>query len=141
MELIYLWVEDYKNIKKQCFNFSPRFTCKYDEDTKVQAVMEKYLEESDFHWRGLGDIPKSGMSLHAEYDGYNAQKKYDAILPKTPIDDHKLCICGDILKGKASQPECSIFGTACKPTTPIGSCMVSSEGACAAYYKYGNLIS
>ncbi|HID66524.1 MAG TPA: hydrogenase formation protein HypD, partial [Aquificaceae bacterium] len=51
-----------------------------------------------------------------------------------------LCICGDILRGMAKPQECTIFGTACKPTTPIGSCMVSSEGACAAYYKYGNLI-
>jgi hydrogenase expression/formation protein HypD len=71
---------------------------------------------------------------------YNAEEVYKSTLPNTPIDDHKLCICGDILKGKANPPQCTIFGTACKPSTPIGSCMVSSEGACAAYYKYGNLL-
>jgi len=107
---------------------------------KAQALNDKYFHKVDFRWRGLGDIPQSGMGLKSEYDRYNAEKIYDAILPKEEINDHKLCICGDILKGKASPPQCSIFGTACKPTTPVGSCMVSSEGACSAYYKYGNLV-
>lgn len=107
---------------------------------KAQAMNEKYFEISDFRWRGLGDIPQSGLRLRDEFDRYNAEKIYDSVLPKEEINDHKLCICGDILKGKASPPQCSIFGTACKPTTPVGSCMVSSEGACSAYYKYGNLV-
>ena len=108
-------------------------------NTKAQEMVNKYFEKADFRWRGLGDIPQSGLGLRAEYDKYNAEKLYDALLPKEEINDHKLCICGDILKGKATPPECSIFGTACKPASPVGSCMVSSEGACAAYYKYGNL--
>ncbi len=112
----------------------------YEGNTKAQALIENYLQKADFRWRGLGDIPESGLRLRDEYDKYNAEKIYDAVLPKEAIDDHKLCICGDILKGKATPPECTIFGTACKPTTPYGSCMVSSEGACAAYYKYGNLL-
>jgi len=108
---------------------------------RAQELNEKYFEKAqNFRWRGLGDIPKSGLKLRDEYNAYNAEILYKDILTKEPIDDHKLCICGDILKGKASPPECSIFGTACKPTSPIGSCMVSSEGACAAYYKYGNLL-
>ncbi|MCX6052164.1 MAG: hydrogenase formation protein HypD [Campylobacterales bacterium] len=108
---------------------------------KAQELIEKYFEKAqNFRWRGLGDIPKSGLKLRAEFDAYNAEVIYKDILPHEPIDDHKLCICGDILKGKANPPECKIFGTACKPTSPIGSCMVSSEGACAAYYKYGNLM-
>lgn len=107
---------------------------------RAQELNEKYFEKAqNFRWRGLGDIPKSGLKLRDEYNAYNAEIIYNDILPKEPIDDHKLCICGDILKGKASPPACSIFGTACKPTSPVGSCMVSSEGACAAYYKYGNL--
>ena len=112
----------------------------YDGNLKAQAMVDKYLEKADFRWRGLGDIPQSGLKLRSEYDKYNAEIIYNDILPFEPIDDHKLCICGDILKGKANPPECSIFGTACKPSSPVGSCMVSSEGACAAYYKYGNLI-
>ncbi|WP_345978546.1 hydrogenase formation protein HypD [Sulfurimonas sp. HSL3-2] len=108
---------------------------------KAQELIEKYFQKADlFKWRGLGNIPKSGLRLRDEYDSYNVENIYKNVLPTEEINDHKLCICGDILKGKATPPECSIFGTACKPITPIGSCMVSSEGACAAYYKYGNLI-
>lgn len=108
---------------------------------KAQALNEKYFEKAqNFRWRGLGDIPRSGLRLKPEYDLYNAEIIYKDVLPTQEIDDHKLCICGDILRGKATPPQCSIFGTACKPTSPIGSCMVSSEGSCAAYYKYGNLL-
>ena len=113
----------------------------FEGNLSAQRFMEKYFEKAPyFRFRGLGDIAEGGLKLKKEYDQYNAEVIYDAILPKEPIDDHKLCKCGEILKGKATPPECAIFGTACKPNTPIGSCMVSSEGACAAYYKYGNLI-
>ena len=112
-----------------------------DGNIKAQELNDKYFQKAqNFRWRGLGDIPQSGLRLRDEYNKYNAEILYKDILPSEQIDDHKLCICGSILKGLANPPECSIFGTACKPTSPIGSCMVSSEGACAAYYKYGNLI-
>ena len=114
----------------------------YDGNIKAQELIEKYFEKTDlFKWRGLGNIEKSGLKLKKEYAKYDAEVIYKDILPIEEIEDHKLCICGDILRGIASPPECTIFGTACKPTTPIGSCMVSSEGACAAYYKYGNLLN
>lgn len=113
----------------------------YDGNRKAQELIEKFFDKTDlFKWRGLGNIPKSGLKLKDEYAKYNAEVKYKDVLPLEEIEDHKLCICGDILRGMASPPECTIFGTACKPTSPVGSCMVSSEGACAAYYKYGNLI-
>lgn len=112
----------------------------YDGNIKAQELIEKYFEKTDlFKWRGLGNIAKSGLRLKNYYSDYDAEVVYKDILPIEEIEDHKLCICGDILRGIASPPECTIFGTACKPTSPIGSCMVSSEGACAAYYKYGNL--
>ena len=112
----------------------------YDGNLKAQKLIENYFEKvSLFRWRGLGNIPNSGLKLRDEFDRYNAEIVYRDILPITEIEDHKLCICGDILRGMAKPPECTIFGTACKPTNPIGSCMVSSEGACSAYYKYGNL--
>lgn len=108
---------------------------------EAQAFNDKYFEKADFfRWRGLGDVAKSSLQLKSEFDKYNAEVIYKEILPHEKIDDHKLCICGEILRGVAKPPECTIFGTACKPTSPIGSCMVSSEGACAAYYKYGNLL-
>jgi len=113
----------------------------YEGNTKAQALIEQYFEKiSLFRWRGLGNVPDSGLKLRAEYAVYDAEVLYKDVLPIAEIEDHKLCICGDILRGMAKPQECTIFGTACKPTTPIGSCMVSSEGACAAYYKYGNLI-
>ncbi len=108
----------------------------------AQALMEQYFEKVDlFKWRGLGNVPRSGLKLRDAYANLDAEVLYKDILPMAEIEDHKLCICGDILRGMAKPPECTIFGTACKPTSPLGSCMVSSEGACAAYYKYGNLLS
>jgi len=107
----------------------------------AQALMEKYFEKVDlFKWRGLGNVPRSGLKLREAYTYLDAEVIYKDVLPIAEIEDHKLCICGDILRGMAKPPECTIFGTACKPTSPLGSCMVSSEGACAAYYKYGNLL-
>jgi len=108
---------------------------------KAQALIDRYFEKvSLFRWRGLGNVPNSGLKIRKEFETYDAEIYYKDILPIAEIEDHKLCICGDILRGMAKPKECTIFGTACKPTTPIGSCMVSSEGACSAYYKYGNLI-
>ncbi|PLY08947.1 MAG: hydrogenase formation protein HypD [Arcobacter sp.] len=114
----------------------------YEGNIKAQELNDKFFERrSHFRWRGIGDIPNSALQLKEQYDYLNAEKLYESILPNEEIDDHKLCICGEILKGKANPKDCKVFGTACKPSSPLGSCMVSSEGACAAYYKYGNLIN
>ena len=114
----------------------------HEGNLKAQELIETYFEKMRlFRWRGLGNVPDSGLKLRAEYAAYDAEILYKDVLPIAEIEDHKLCICGDILRGMAKPQECTIFGTACKPTTPVGSCMVSSEGACAAYYKYGNLIT
>lgn len=108
---------------------------------KAQELINRYFTKANlFKWRGLGNIPKSGWRLKHEYKDYDAEVLYKDILPLEEKEDHKLCICGDILRGMAKPYECTIFATACKPNTPIGSCMVSSEGACAAYYKYGNFL-
>jgi len=113
----------------------------YEGNLKAQKLIETYFEKVDlFRWRGLGNVPESGLKLRDSYKTLDAEVIYEDILSMAQIEDHKLCICGDILRGMAKPPECTIFGTACKPTTPIGSCMVSSEGACAAYYKYGNIL-
>ena len=107
---------------------------------KAQELTNKYFEKAPlFSWRGLGKVPKSSWQLKDEFSAYDAQKIYDSILSKEECQDHKLCRCGDILKGLATPPDCTIFGTLCKPSNPVGSCMVSSEGACSAYYKYGNI--
>jgi len=107
---------------------------------KAQALVNTYFEKrTHFRWRGIGDIPNSALKLRAEYAAFDAEIVFDNVLPKTELNDHKLCICGDILKGRAKPFDCKVFGKACTPTNPMGSCMVSSEGACSAYFKYGKL--
>lgn len=109
-------------------------------NTKAQAMIEKFMQPREyFRWRGIGDIPKSALELKVAYAKYDAEKVFADILPTEPIDDHKLCICGTILKGLAKPNDCKVFGTACTPNTPLGSCMVSSEGACNAYYRFGEI--
>ncbi|CAA6805297.1 MAG: [NiFe] hydrogenase metallocenter assembly protein HypD [uncultured Sulfurovum sp.] len=109
-------------------------------NVKAQAMIDKFMEPRvHFRWRGIGDIPHSALVLREQYAKYDAEKIFADILPTEPIDDHKLCICGTILKGLAKPNDCRVFGTACTPNTPVGSCMVSSEGACNAYYRYGEV--
>jgi hydrogenase expression/formation protein HypD len=100
------------------------------------AAMNKVFEVREtFDWRGLGDIPDSGFKIRSEYAQFDAEHKFT--IPNLKVADHKACQCGEILKGVLKPWQCKVFGTACTPETPIGTCMVSSEGACAAYYKYG----
>ncbi|QSZ41968.1 hydrogenase formation protein HypD [Sulfurimonas aquatica] len=109
-------------------------------NTKAQKLIEHYMQpRGHFRWRGIGDIADSALELREQYSKYDAEKVFADILPTEPIDDHKLCICGTILKGLAKPNDCKVFGTACTPKTPLGSCMVSSEGACNAYYRFGEI--
>ena len=108
---------------------------------KAQELINTYMQpRGHFRWRGIGDIPNSALELRTEFAYLDAEKLFAGILPNEPIDDHKLCICGTILKGLAKPMDCKIFGTACTPNTPLGSCMVSSEGACNAYYRYAGVL-
>jgi hydrogenase expression/formation protein HypD len=110
----------------------------HEGNTTAQKLNDKYLEPREaFEFRGLGEIPNGGLKLKDEFAFLDTEVIYKDILPHNTCQDHKLCLCGEILKGKALPNECKLFGKACTPTTPVGSCMVSSEGACAAYYKYG----
>ncbi|WP_419768794.1 hydrogenase formation protein HypD [Arcobacter sp.] len=113
----------------------------YDGNLRAQELNNKFFTKAEqFRWRGLGDIKDSSYKLRDEYASIDAELIYKDILPNEKIDDHKLCICGSIMRGVAKPNDCKVFGTACKPSSPLGSCMVSSEGACSAYYKYGNLL-
>lgn len=104
---------------------------------KAQAMVSRYFEPCDFEFRGLGFIKNGGLRLRAEFDELNAEKRFDcAVVSKS---ESKVCICAQILKGLAKPYECKVFGKACTPKSPIGSCMVSGEGACAAYYKYAKV--
>ena len=103
----------------------------------IEAINEVFTVRENFDWRGLGDIPNSGLKIRTKYAQFDAELKFT--IPNLKVADHKACKCGEILKGVLKPWECKVFGTACTPETPIGTCMVSSEGACAAYYKYGRL--
>lgn len=88
-----------------------------------------------FEWRGLGFINQSALALRASYAAWDAERVF--AVPGLRVTDPKACQCGEVLKGVIKPWQCRVFGTACTPETPIGSCMVSPEGACAAYYNYG----
>ncbi|MDF0534389.1 hydrogenase formation protein HypD [Shewanella yunxiaonensis] len=104
-----------------------------------QKVNHFFTVRPSFRWRGLGPIPNSALMLKPEYRHRDAELKYGERLPVKEIDDHKACQCGDILRGKAKPQDCKVFGRGCTPQTPLGSCMVSSEGACNAYYRYAGV--
>jgi hydrogenase expression/formation protein HypD len=103
---------------------------------KAQALMDDVFELRDaFEWRGLGTIPRSALKLRPALAEFDAELRFD--LQYRPVPDHKACECGAILRGEKRPQECKIFGTVCTPENPVGSCIVSSEGACAAHYSYG----
>ena len=112
----------------------------YEGNVKAQEKIEKFFTKVPFKFRGVGEVANSGYELKNEYSKYNAKIVYKEILPTKEVKENKACRCPDILKGVAKPTDCKIFGNVCTPTNPIGSCMVSSEGACSAYYKYGNLL-
>jgi hydrogenase expression/formation protein HypD len=103
----------------------------------LQAVSKVYELREFFEWRGLGSIDHSGVKLRDEYARYDAEQKF--AIPNLKIADPKSCQCGEVLKGVIKPWQCKVFGSACTPEKPLGALMVSSEGACAAYYQYGGV--
>ncbi|MBI5917971.1 MAG: hydrogenase formation protein HypD [Nitrosomonadales bacterium] len=103
---------------------------------KAQALVADVFELRDaFEWRGLGVIPHSALKLREAYAEFDAERRFG--LEYRSVPDHQACECGAILRGEKRPQQCRIFGTACTPDNPVGACMVSSEGACAAHYTYG----
>ena len=101
---------------------------------QARAILDKVFELEDTPWRGLGVIEKSGFGIRPEFAAWDAVKKLDVSVQDAP--EPKGCRCGDILKGLCLPPDCPVYGKRCTPLNPVGPCMVSSEGTCAAYYKY-----
>jgi hydrogenase expression/formation protein HypD len=101
----------------------------------LAAMADVFRLRPSFEWRGLGSIAHSALALSERYADFDAEVRFD--VPGVQVADPKACQCGEVLKGVLKPWECKVFGTACTPETPIGTCMVSSEGACAAYYNYG----
>ena len=103
----------------------------------LRILEQVFTLRPHFEWRGLGFIAQSALALNDDFAAFDAEKLFD--LPGVRVADPKACQCGEVLKGVIKPWECKVFGTACTPETPIGTCMVSSEGACAAYYTFGRL--
>ena len=101
----------------------------------AREAIARHFEPCDSNWRGIGVIPGSGLKLKAEFAAHDAEKYFDIKIPAPR--EPKGCQCGQVLQGIKTPPECKLFGKACTPETPVGACMVSYEGSCAAYYKYG----
>jgi hydrogenase expression/formation protein HypD len=105
-------------------------------NARAQALMnEVFVVRDAFEWRGLGSIPLSALTLRDAYARFDAEKRFG--LPTRTVPDHPRCECGPILRGHKRPQDCVLFGNVCTPDQPVGSCMVSSEGACAAHYSYG----
>ncbi|WP_298828622.1 hydrogenase formation protein HypD [uncultured Piscinibacter sp.] len=102
----------------------------------AQAVVQQVFElRSSFEWRGLGEVPYSALKIRPAFERFDAERRFGLAYKSVP--DHKQCECGAILRGVKRPTDCKLFGTVCTPESPMGSCMVSSEGACAAHYTYG----
>ncbi|MBW4435107.1 MAG: hydrogenase formation protein HypD [Pelatocladus maniniholoensis HA4357-MV3] len=132
-----VWMVVQQLVEKRCEveNQYRRLVDNKGNQLALTAMNTVFETRKDFEWRGLGNIPYSGLKIRSEYAQFDAELKFP--IPNLKVADHKACQCGEILKGVMKPWECKVFGTACTPETPIGTCMVSSEGACAAYYKYG----
>lgn len=99
-----------------------------------QRIVDRFMEDCDAIWRGIGTLPGSGLRLREEFWDYDARKKFD--LPEISGRENPACRCGEVLQGKCSPRQCPVFGKGCTPEHPVGACMVSSEGACSAWYLY-----
>ena len=103
---------------------------------KAKALVAEVFElRRSFEWRGLGEVPYSALQIKEKYRAYDAETRFG--IGYRSVADNKACECGAILRGVKQPTDCKVFGTVCTPENPIGSCMVSSEGACAAHYAYG----
>ena len=99
------------------------------------AVLDRAFVIGEAEWRGLGTVPASGLQIREELSSHDAAHLFQ--VDPGPTREHKGCLCGDVLRGTVIPPECPLFDTVCSPARPIGPCMVSAEGACAAYYQFG----
>jgi hydrogenase expression/formation protein HypD len=137
LQSVYMIVKQVIEGRAEVENQYKRAVSRNGSQRAIEAICEVFEPRDYFEWRGLGSIVRSGMRLRQKYAVFDAELEFQ--VPGLKIADPKACQCGEILKGVKKPWECKVFGTACTPETPIGSCMVSSEGACAAYYNFGRL--
>jgi hydrogenase expression/formation protein HypD len=137
LQSVYMIVKQIVEGRAEVENQYGRVVYREGNRRALEVLTEVFEARQFFEWRGLGSIAHSGVKLRQNYSTFDAELRFS--VPGLRVADPKACQCGEILKGVKKPWECKVFGTACTPETPIGSCMVSSEGACAAYYNFGRL--
>jgi len=137
LQSIWMVLKQIKEGRADIENQYARIVRDHGNAPALQAVSRVYELREFFEWRGLGSIDHSGVKLREEYVHFDAEQKF--AIPNLKIADPKSCQCGEVLKGVIKPWQCKVFGSACTPEMPLGALMVSSEGACAAYYQYGGV--
>lgn len=133
LKAVLILVQQNETGEKALVNAYPRAVSD-DGNAKARAIMNQVFELTDATWRGIGNIPASGMGLKREFNAFDAAQKFNMDMPDTP--EPAGCACGQILMGLKTPEACALYKKKCTPMTPVGPCMVSSEGSCAAYYRY-----
>lgn len=133
LEGIYLCVKQLEEGRGEVENQYSR-SVRTHGNRPAQALIREIFTVIPRKWRGVGEISESGLGLREEYSAFDAEKRFD--LADTSIEENPMCISGRILRGVSKPPDCSVFGVECTPEHPFGATMVSSEGACSAYYRY-----
>ncbi len=135
LQAVYMILRQLAEGRSEVENQYTRVVRETGNQRALEAIAETMELRTTFEWRGLGFISQSSLKLRDVFADWDAEIRYE--IPGVRVADPKACQCGEVLKGVIKPWECKVFGTACTPERPIGTCMVSSEGACAAYYNYG----
>ena len=137
LQSIWMVLRQIKEGRAEIENQYARIVPDDGNEAALTAVSKVYELREFFEWRGLGSIDHSGVKIRDAFAQFDAERKF--AMPNIRIADPKSCQCGEVLKGVIKPWQCKVFGTACTPEVPLGALMVSSEGACAAYYQYGGI--
>jgi len=135
MQAILMLVRQVNEGRHEVENQYIRAVTRFGNNAAQREVAAFFELRKSFEWRGLGSVPYGALRLRTQYAAYDAEKRFQVVVPDTR--DNAACECGAILRGVKKPLDCKLFGTLCTPDTPMGSCMVSPEGACSAYWTYG----
>jgi hydrogenase expression/formation protein HypD len=136
MQSIYLLLQMIRSKQPAVANEYKRVV-KRDGNPQAQKILSTVFYKTDSLWRGLGQIPQSGLKISPDFASFDAEKKYGLKTSKVLPKREKNCLCAEVLKGKLAPCQCPFFAKKCRPEHPVGACMVSGEGACAVYFRYG----
>lgn len=137
LQSLYMALQQMREARPRVENQYARVVRDHGNPAALDAVGEVFELRDFFEWRGLGSIERSGLTLTPAYRAFDAERRFQ--VPNVHIADPKSCQCGEVLKGVIKPNQCKVFGSRCTPQNPLGALMVSSEGACAAYYHYGGV--